>query len=200
MSFEKLWEQYGDKKTTMQYPYDSSGTNILFDGTVHEIIPREIKPLKLGGRDFEVMRYYDITMDTEAVTLLTRIGNSLAKVPLDDYSILLDYLDNNNIMSNQNNVYSLPNIVLAQTLSAQDLLKPPRVSSSFSNLNPPRPGCSLIDDEKEIYRFNEYVPLGNDGTGNSRGSSYESPMWISEPMLQIQNMFLIKLLVLLIKI
>ncbi len=181
MSFEKLWEQYGDKKTTMQYPYDSSGTNRLFDGTIHEIIPREMKPLKLGGRDFEVMRYYDITMDTEAVTLLTRIGNSLAKVPLDDYNILFDYLDKNNITFNQNNVYSLPNIVLAQTLSAQDLLTPPRVSSSFSNLNPPRVGYSLGDDGKEIYRFNEYVPLGNDGTGISRGSSYESPMWISEP-------------------
>lgn len=169
VSFDKLWEKYGDKSTKMQYPYDSSGTNRLFDGTVHKIIPREIKPLKLNGRDFSVMRYYDINMETELVTLLTKIGNTLAKVPLDDYNILFKYLKANNIMSNDNSTsIVLPDIQLAQTMNAQDLL----MSGSH---------------KKPIFKFNEYVPLSENGTVKSIGGSFSSSLLIIEPYTDIET-------------
>lgn len=139
MSFEKLWEQYGDKKTKMQYPFDGSGHNRLFDGKEHEILPRELKPLKLNGIDFEVMRYYDITMGVDAITLLTKIGDALVKVPLDDYSILMDYLNENNVLTNEDSDFYLPNIKLGQTMNTEELIYPNTSRVADQSSNPPFP-------------------------------------------------------------
>lgn len=160
------------------------------------------------------MRYYDVTMETEAITLLTKIGNTLAKVPLDDYSILFEYLETNNIMSNVDSTsIILPNIQLAQTMNAQELLNPQNPRVSFSSPNPPGPPSSptavaggnplgppngprvavagvnppipfyshLEKDENTIYRFDEYVPLADNGTGKSRGGAFASSSVVIEP-------------------
>ena len=104
----------------MQYPYDSSGTHKLFDGTIHEIKPREIHKIKLGEREFGVMSYYDVTMKKNAITLLTKIGDTLAKVPLDDYDVLFNYLKANNIMQSQSSFLPISSSRLAQIMDVQE--------------------------------------------------------------------------------
>lgn len=181
MSIESLFKKYADETIKMQYPYDSSGTHKLFDGTIHEIKPREIHKIKLGEREFGVMSYYDVTMKKNAITLLTKIGNTLAKVPLDDYDVLFNYLKANNIMRSQSSFLPIsssrlaqimdvkePSVIqLAQTINAEELLKP--------STGPHYAYSSL--EEPPIYKFKDYVPLDDNGIGQASDGSFES-CWV----------------------
>lgn len=166
MSIDTFGRKSGNKSIRMQYPYDSSGKNRMFDGTIHDIIPIEIMPININGQEFFVMIYYDLTMSTIATTLLIRIGNILAKVPLDDYDFFIEYLENNNIMSNTRLTSPTSTIIfqdnqliqLAQSISIRDLLTP------NPSLN--------YQKEKPIFRFNDYVPLSPNGTGEVMGGLF----------------------------
>lgn len=184
MSIESLFKKYADETIKMQYPYDSSGTHKLFDGTIHEIKPREIHKIKLGEREFGVMSYYDVTMKKNAITLLTKIGNTLAKVPLDDYDVLFNYLKANNIMQSQSSFLPIsssrlaqimdvkePSVIqLAQTINAEEVLKP--------STGPHYAYSSL--EESPVYRFKDYVPLEDNGVWKSFNGSFDSPYVIHD--------------------
>lgn len=165
----------------MQYPYDSSGTHKLFDGTIHEIKPREIHKIKLGEREFGVMSYYDVTMKKNAITLLTKIGNTLAKVPLDNYDVLFNYLKANNIMQNQSSFLPISSSRLAQIMDVQEpsVIQLAQTMSAHELLEPPTGPRYAYSSSKEppIYRFKEYVPFDDKGIGQPIDGSFES-RWV----------------------
>lgn len=160
MEFIYDTQEKNTKRISMQYPFDSSGTNRMFDGQVHEILPRNLRTITLRGRQFYVMDYYDFNAGTTAITLLTRIGNTLAKVPLDDYDFLFYYLEHNQLPSIDISNFNFPNkIPLAQMLCASEILPPPHSNLSFKN-------------EEPVFPFLEYVPLTPRGTGQAKGGAF----------------------------
>lgn len=96
-----------DTTIIMQYPYDSTGNNRLFDGKQHTIKPIAIRPIqktysvdrnqtKQVKQQLYVLAYYDVSMKTNCVTIIEK--NTLGgvnKIPLNDYKLLNLYLKKN---------------------------------------------------------------------------------------------------------
>lgn len=76
----------------MRFPYDSTGENPFYDGRYHSVIPEKIYPINLANREFYILDYFDSSRDSHGITLLARVSDSLVKVPLDDYSYLVDFM------------------------------------------------------------------------------------------------------------
>ena len=134
----------------------------MFDGEVHWIEPQALHPIRIGGRNWYIMEYYDYSANTQAITMLIDINGVLAKVPLDNYDILNDFITDNTLASLDINQIKLPsNISLAETISAKELLSP---------TNPPD---NHIEKPTSII-LNEYVPINVQGITTVKGGTFSS--------------------------
>ena len=139
-------------KINMQYPFDHYGRNELLDGEEHQIKPENLYPITLGGRTFYIMEYFDYSANCQAITLLIEINGTLAKVPLDNYDYLTNYMENNNLRRLNANEIKLPEkIRLAETLEARN----------------------LFEGDGRIV-LNQYVPINTNGVTIVRGCSFSS--------------------------
>ena len=156
-------------KIYMQYPLDITGTNELYDGEVHEIIPQSLYQVNVYGNEFYIMEYFDYTSNTTAVTLLMRINNLLVKVPLDEYDSLIQYMNNNNLTRIDITKFNFPqNIKLAQTINAQSLFKEPNKEDKQSN-------------KPNEFTWEQFVPVNINGIQNIPGTVFESDCIIISP-------------------
>lgn len=143
------------KKIRMKYPLDATGTNELYDGTIHEIEPIGFYELHTGNRKFYVMEYME--NGETMITLLIKIGNTYAKVPLDNYDKIIGLLENGNLKRQDINVGE--NIQLAQAMK-MDQLFPPNPSDSSKN-----------EKEKGKLEFDVVLPTFNNNS-NVKGKAY----------------------------
>lgn len=154
-------------RTRMQYPFDLSGKNPAYDGEVHDIKPTSIRRINLLGRDYFIMEYFDYNTNGNMVTLLTRVGNTLVKVPLTDYVILLQYIETTNLPYEDMNRFLFPEkIMLGETLDSHNLF-----AAKMAEQQPPAPAQPAPVDALE---FTQYIPLMAGWEGSLRGSYYRS--------------------------
>lgn len=145
-------------KVNMQYPYDCTGTNPLFDGRIHQMEPYSFHPITIGGRIYFIMNYYDFNANCEATTLLTEINGSLSKVPLDNYDYLYDYLRRNTLPIVTPEQIKLPQtIALAQALQADKIFEGPNHDSIKAD---------------PIIEITQYVPINPNGTTSVKGGTF----------------------------
>ena len=78
----------------MQYPFEEN--NSLYDGRFHNISPISLCSIRLLGRQFFIMRYNDLTArQSDLFTLIEETPNGWKKIPLDDYNVLFNYINEN---------------------------------------------------------------------------------------------------------
>ena len=54
-------------KILIQYPYDYSGDNTLYDGEMHEIIPQALFLANVEGRNLYILSYFDFSNETKVL-------------------------------------------------------------------------------------------------------------------------------------
>ena len=115
-----------NKTIYMQYPYDEN--NPLYDGLEHEIIPYALTPANINGHTFFVMNYYDLSANSELVTLLGVVNGRFYKVPLqrDEYARLHDFIDPYEMPFNPSEIAIGESIGLAIPFSLPQTKYPPK--------------------------------------------------------------------------
>ena len=141
-------------KIMMEYPIDPIGENQMYDGQNHEIQPLEFHRLPGSGRAFYVMSYLE--GNQEMITVVTRIGNVWAKVPLDSYAEINQLIEQGQLI--QEDIQINDDIKLAETISSKELLDP-------NNQTQPK--------DEPIYKFSSYIPT-TDNMISVKGKSYRS--------------------------
>lgn len=124
----------------MQYPYDDSGKNPLYDGMSHRIQANSIQGFYLNGRNFYVLHYNDVFSTRPMTTLLTRDASSgeLVKIPLTDYEPLIEYCSRYENCLIDEDLHILPeNIGLGPTMDGKLLFNDFLYSQGQSNSNFP---------------------------------------------------------------
>lgn len=144
------------KKVRMQYPLDATGANELYDGTVHEIEPIGFYELRIGNRLFYVMEYME--NHEEMITLLIKIGDTYAKVPLDNYDKIIELLENGTLK--RQDITIGEQIQLAQEMKVEQLFPPDSSDPSYDKEN-----------KKRKLEFDVLLPTFNN-SNNVKGKAY----------------------------
>lgn len=146
-------------KIYMQYPFGNTNENPLLDGAIHQITPQYLFPIQRGDRTFYIMEYFDYNGNSPAITLVTDIGGTFAKIPLDDYECLFDYMEKNPLERLEAEKVKLPQtIMLGQTLQTQALLYPPKNETQTQR--------------EPVLNLEQYVPINVNGATYVSGGTY----------------------------
>ncbi len=110
------------KNIRMQYPLDATGDNILYDGLMHDIDPISLRRVIINNAEYFIMEYYDNNVAARVITVLTRIGNKVVKIPLDDYNFLFEFIERYKPPMIDLNEFDFPNVIsLGETVNAESL-------------------------------------------------------------------------------
>lgn len=128
-NLRKIRENLDENKRTdgirMDYPeledYKFLNENFLWDGTSHEIKPKEFYEFKFENITFYYMKYDDLKFKVDCETLLfkTQTGE-IRKAPLDNYEKLSELLENVELKEISWNI--LPNHISLGTLETDYLI------------------------------------------------------------------------------
>ena len=133
-----------NKIIKMQYPYDYTKENNLFDGKFHDITVNKISKITIRHINFFIIDYYDLNVNYSLVALTMKIQNKLVHVPVDNYDLFYEYINGNYFETVDIENFKLQdNIYLAETIEFKELI---------NNEN---------RDEPEL-TYHLYVPVSSD--------------------------------------
>lgn len=131
------------------------------DGTIHHIEFSRFYPIKIGNVDCYVAVYFDYTLNSTMITLITYIDGIWHKIPLNSegYSYLNDYIEKNQ----------------SKYLDASDYDLGDRIRLAYAmDLIPPSNDPNDKRNKKPLFKVNYYVPINSNGVTNVKNTIYRS--------------------------
>ena len=128
------------------------------DGTIHQVEMREYYPIRLGDRFCYIARYFDHTLNSDMITLLTNCNGLWCKIPLNDdgYYYLSEYVERHgNLRLDAEEYASLGDIALGMPMT----LIPPRKNKNGKMTKP------------QLW-LSYYVPINTKGATNVKDNIF----------------------------
>lgn len=112
-----------NKILKMQYPYDYTKENKIFDGRVHDITVTQIRKTTIRQINFFIIDYYDLTINYNLTALTMKIQNKLVHIPVDNLDLFYEYINSNYFELVDIEKFKLPdNIFLSETIEFKELI------------------------------------------------------------------------------